>query len=309
MLVIGFPQCCRKCILRVQRNNLRQILLFGIKQVIYWIFWSLNEKLPEIYQNISSKVLKKNLQQVRKNIWRRWFNVNFKCLCLFLYFEQDSSRQPAKNFLKQCCNCNQFFHRNLLKKNSCSTNTGSFLRWLSKNFSTFKANVSAGLLQLHSTCQEQHSEVKCNFWKVFPSAHIFLDSEPKICGLSSKKCRKFCRKCFRCMDNNNDSRINFRSIIWLYLYSDFEQKVFDFPRKVFVRVVATAVDASRGMFGRIVWFLKIRVFYKRFMKFEPKDCGNLSQIFNERLCELLSKCVEEILEHFSRKKNNFSYIL
>ena len=196
-----------------------------------------------------------------------------------------------------------------MRKNSCSTNTGSFLRWLSKNFLTFNANVSAGLLQLHSTCQEQHSEAKCNFWKVSPSAHIFSHSEPKICGLLSKKCRKFCQKCLRCMDNNNDSRINFRSIIWLDLYSDFEQKVFDFPRKDFVRVVATAVDSSSGKFGGINWFLKIRVFFKSFMKFEPKACGNLSQIFNERLCELISKCVEEILEHFFRKKNNFSYIL
>ena len=109
----------------------------------------------------------KNLQQVQKNIWGRWFNVNFKCFCLFLYFEQDSFRHPARNILKQCCNCNQFFQRILLKKNSCSTNTGSFLRWLSKNFLTFNANVSAGLLQLHSTCQEQHSEAKCNFLKSF----------------------------------------------------------------------------------------------------------------------------------------------
>ena len=265
--------------------------------------------MPDICPKISSKVVKRKLQQVQKNIWGRWFNVNFKCFYLFLYFEQDSFRHPAKNILKQCCNCNQFFQRNLLKKKSCSTNTGSFLRWLSKNFLTFNANVSAGLLQLHSTCQEQHSEAKCNFWKVSPSAHIFLGSEPKICGLSSKKCRKFCRKCPRCMDNNKDSRKNFRSIIWLYFYSDFEQKVFDFPQKDFVRVVATAVDASRGTFGGKVWFLKIRVFSKRFMNFEPKDCGNLSQIFNERLCELISKCVEEILEHFFRKKNNFSYTL
>ena len=228
---------------------------------------------------------------------------------MFLYFKPDRSRRPAKNFLKQCCKCNQFFQRNFLKKNSCSTNTGSFLRWLSKNFSAFNANVSAGLLQLHCTCQEQHIEANCNFWKVSASAHIFLDSEPKNCGFSSKKCRKFCQKCLRCMDNNNVSRINFRSVIWLYLYSDFEQNVFDFPRKVFVRVVATAVDASRETFGGIVWFLKIRVFFKRFMNFEPKDCGNLSQIFSERLCELLSDCVEEILEHFFRKNNNFSYIL
>ena len=228
---------------------------------------------------------------------------------MFLYFEQDRFRPPAKNFLKQGCNCTQFFQRNLLRKNSCSTNTGPFLRWLSKNFSAFNANLSAGLSQLHSTCQEQHIEAKCNFWKVSATAHIFLHSEPKICGFSSKNCRKFCQKCLRCMDNNNDSRINFRSIIWLDLYSDFEQKVFDFPRRGFVRVVATAVDASRGTFGGIVWFLKIRVFFKRFMNFEPKDCGNLSQIFNERLCELLSKCVEEILEHFFRKKNKFSYIL
>ena len=145
--------------------------------------------------------------------------------------------------------------------------------------------------------------------KSFSFRALFLDSEPKICGLSSKKCRTFCHKCLRCLANNNDSRINFRSIIWLYLYSDFEQKVFDFPRKVFVRIVTTAVDASRGTFGGIVWFLKIRVFFKRFMNFEPKDCGNLSQTFNERLCELLSKCVEEILERFFRKQNNFSYIL
>ena len=145
--------------------------------------------------------------------------------------------------------------------------------------------------------------------KSFSFRALFLDSEPKICGLSSKKCRTFCQKCLRCMDNNNDSRINFRSIIWLYLYSDFEQKVFDFPRKVFVRIVATAVDASRGTFGGIVWFLKIRVFFKHFMNFEPKDCGNLSQTFNERLCELLAKCGEEILERFFRKQNNFSYIL
>ena len=174
---------------------------------------------------------------------------------------------------------------------------------------TFSANLLAELLQLHSTCQEQHIEAKCIFWKVSASAHIFLDSEPKSCGLLSKKCRKFCQNCLRCMDNINDSRINFRSILWLYLYSDFEQKVFDFPRKVFVRVFATAVDASRGAFVGIVWFLKIRVFFKRFMNFDPKDCGNLSQISNERLCELLSKGVEEILEHFFRKKNIFSYIL
>ena len=211
--------------------------------------------------------------------------------------------------MNQCCKCNQFFLRNLLRKNSCSTNTGSFLRWLSKNFWTFNVNVSAGLLQLHSTCQEQQIKAKCNFWTISASAHIFLNSEPKICGLSSKKCRKFCQKCLRCMDKNNDSRINFRSMIWLYFYSDFLQKVFDFPRKVFVRVVATAADASRGTFGGIVWFLNIRVFFKRFMNFETKDCGKLSQIFNERLCELLCKCVEDFLEHFFRKKNNFSYIL
>ena len=203
---------------------------------------------------------------------------------MFLYFKPDRFRRPAKNFLKQCCKCNQFFQRNFLKKKSCSTNTGSFLRWLSKNFLTFNANVSAGLLQLHSTCQEQHIEAKCNFWKVSASAHIFLNFEPKICGLSSEKCRKFCQKCLRCMDNNNDSRINFRSIIWLYLYSDFEQKVFDFPRKIFVRVVATAVEAARGTFGEKDWFLKIRVFFKHFLSFEPKDCWILSQIFNGRLC-------------------------
>ena len=113
---------------------------------------------------------------------------------------------------------------------------------------------------------------------------IFLNFEPKICGLSSEKCRKFCQKCLRCMDNNNDSRIIFRSIIWLYLYSDFERKVFDFPRKIFVRVVATAVEAARGTFGEKVWFLKIRVFFKHFLNFEPKDCWILSQIFNGRLC-------------------------
>ena len=177
--------------------------------------------------------------------------------------------------MNQGCNCKQFFQRNLLRKISCSTNTGYLLRWLSKKFWTLNANVSAGLLQRHSTCQEQHIEAKCNFWKVPPSAHIFLDSDPKICGLSSKKCRKFCQKCLRCTHKNNESRIKFRSIIWLYLYSDFEQKSIDFPRRVFVRFVATAVDAARGTFGGIVWFLKIRVFFQRFMNFEPKDCGNL----------------------------------
>ena len=43
----------------------------------------------------------------------------------------------------------------------------SFLRWLSNISSEFGANFSVGLLQLHSTCPEQHNEAKTNSWKRF----------------------------------------------------------------------------------------------------------------------------------------------
>ena len=251
----------------------------------------------------------KNFYKSKRTFWGRWFNVNFKCLYLFLYFEQDGFRRPAKNFWTNVATAISFsrgtFWERILVQRTLDPFCGDWAKFSGRLMWTFWQGFSNCILCVQGNTLKRN----VTFEKVSASAHVFLDSEPKICGPSSKKCRKFCQKCFRCMDNNNDSRINFWSIILLYLYWDFEQKVFDFPWKDFVRVVATAVDSSSGKFGGINWFLKIRVFFKSFMKFEPKACGNLSQIFNERLCELISKCVEEILEHFFRKKNNFSYIL
>ena len=77
----------------------------------------------------------------------------------------------------------------------------------------------------------------------------------------------------------------FRCIICSYLYSEFEQKVFDFPRKVFVTVVATAVDASRRTFEEkfgfwqfmclpsFLWTLS-QMNTKLCQKFSGKDCVN-----------------------------------
>ena len=165
------------------------------------------------------------------------------------------------------------------------------------------------LLQVQSTCPEQFLREILFSCKKQVVLRRFSDFEGEIFEPLSKKFQKDCKKNPFMSQEEHCEWIFSRNILCPYFYSDIEQKILDFPRNVFRRVVATAVDASSGTFGGIVWFLKIRVFFRRFMKFEPKDCGNLSQIFNERLCELISKCVEEILEHFFRKKNNFSYIL
>ena len=136
---------------------------------------------------------------------------------------------------------------------------------------TFRQGCCSCILRVKSNTLRRN----VNFEKVFASAHIFLDSEPKNCGFSSKKCRKFCQKSLRCTDKNKESRINFRSIIWLYLYSDFEQKKFWLPSESSRESCSNSSRRSQRNVGRKNWFLKIRVFFKRFMNFDPKDCENL----------------------------------
>ena len=150
--MIGFPQSCRKCILRLQRKNLRQISLFGIKKVTYWNFWRLNEKLPDIHQKNSRKIVKKNFYKSKRIFWGRWFHVNFKCLYLFLFFEQDGFRRPAKNFWTKVATANSFsrgtFWERILVQRTLDPFCGDWAKIFGPLMRTFRQGCCSGTLRV-----------------------------------------------------------------------------------------------------------------------------------------------------------------
>ena len=108
----------------------------------------------------------KNFYKSKRTFWGRWFNVNFKCLYLFLYFEQDGFRRPAKIFWTNVATAISFsrgtFWERILVQRTLDPFCGVWAKFSGRLMWTFWQGFSNCIL-----CVQGNTEAKCNFWKSF----------------------------------------------------------------------------------------------------------------------------------------------
>ena len=142
------------------------------------------------------KDCEKNFYKSKRTFWGRWFNVNFKCLYLFLYFEQDGFRRPAKIFWTNVATAISFsrgtFWERILVQRTLDPFCGDWAKFSGRLMWTFWQGFSNCIFCVQGNTLKRN----VTFEKVFASANIFLDSEPKICGLSSKSVGSFVKNAF-----------------------------------------------------------------------------------------------------------------